>query len=109
MRYFLGHIDSEYSMGPTGQLIHPLIASLPILQSRIDQIHPLPIITNGHNNQILHIRLPNLNILPNLQLLIIGVKQIINILHIDLHKRQTNRPLTLLPTPRQRLNDIVEG
>ncbi len=96
-------------MGATGQLIHPLITSLPILQAGIDQIDPLPIITNGYNNQILDIGFPKLNILPNLQLLIIGVKQIINILHIDLHKGQTNRPLSLLPTPRQRLNDVVEG
>lgn len=95
-------------MTSTGQLVHSLVASLAVLESRIYQVNRLLVVAYWHDHQILNVSLPKLNIFSDLQLLISRVQQVVNILHVNLHEWQTHWPLVLLLCRLQVIYYIIQ-
>ena len=84
-------------MASAGILVDFLVADFPVLQPRINELNRLLVVLDGNDDQVLNKSLPLLITLPDLQFSVGRVEQVIDILHVNLHERDTNTPLLLIP------------
>lgn len=108
MGNFLRHINSQQGMTSAWELIHSLVTCLSVLESCVDQVNGLFVVANGYDDQVLNIGLAILDVFSDLELLVGGVQQVVNVLHVYLHKRQTHWPFIFLLGRLQLINYVVE-
>jgi len=69
-----------------GEFVHALVAHLPELEPSVDQLDGLLVALDGHDDQVLDECLALFQGLPDLEFAVVGVEEVIDVLHVDLHE-----------------------
>lgn len=76
-------------------MIHFLISRNTIVQTCIDQFNRLLIVVDWNDGQVLDVYLANIQVLAYLELTVSRIKQIMDLLAIDLHEGQADGPVVV--------------